>query len=224
MSLPQDPHSDSDAHVLEPAEQTASFIVNLCALPRSSIPEHLPIDLEGLRPFVSRRTKDGIHRFYLHVGFFRTLAEAETWLRGARATYPAAFVSEIADTLRASEPGALPLADTHLMKVLEVRGPRHEAETGDTGSYSVQTEARVLGEPSATATPAWPIPTPVSQAPPTKPAAAADVPQKPRATDAWSETIAEVNNDSSSTSGVRHLRVEILRPATRAQRPSKPRK
>jgi len=214
MNIPQDPQSGPDARAPESAEPTGSFIVNLCALPRSSVPEHLPVDLEGLRPFVSRRTRDGIHRFYLHVGFFRTLAEAETWLRGARATYPAAFVSEIADTLRASEPGTLPLADTHLMKVLEVRGPRHDDETGDTGSYSVQTEARVLGEPS-TATPAWPIPTPLSQEPAAKAAPKADVPQKPRATDAWSEVIAEVNNHASSGSGVRHLRVEIQRPKTR---------
>jgi hypothetical protein len=221
MNIPQDPQSGTDGRAPESEEPAGSFIVNLCALPRASIPEHLPVDLEGLRPFVSRRTKDGNHRFYLHVGYFRTLAEAETWLSRARATYPAAFVSEIADTLRAPESGALPLADTHLMKVLEVRAPRHDDETGDTGSYSVHSEERILGESS---TPAWPIPTPLSQEPPAKAAAKAGTPQKPRTTDAWSELIAEGKSDSSSTSGVRHLRVEVLRPATRSHKPSKPRK
>jgi hypothetical protein len=224
MNGPQDPQSGADARAPETEEPTGSFIVNLCALPRASLPEHLPIDLEGLRPFISRRTRDGVHRFYLHVGFFRTLAEAETWLSGARMLYPAAFASEVADTLRDSEQGSLPLADTHLMKVLEVRTPRHADETGDTGTYSVQSEARILAEPSATATPVWPIPAPSSPEPPAKTIAKADVPQKPRATDAWSELIAEVNNNSSSTSGVRHLRVERLKSVTRSQKPSKPRK
>ena len=224
MNIPQDPPSGSDSSAPESEQATGSFIVNLCALPRASIPEHLPVDLEGLRPFVSRRTKDGIHRFYLHVGFFGTQAEAERWLSVARATYPAAFVSEIADTLRPSEPGSLPTADTHLMKVLEVRAPRHPGETGDTGSYSVQDEARMLGEAAADATPEWPIPTPLSQQPTAKPVAKPDVPQKPRPVDAWSEVVAEMNSGSTSTSGVRHLSVELLRKATRPQKPSKPRK
>jgi hypothetical protein len=220
MNSPQDSQSGPGAHASEAEEPGGSFIVNLCGLPRSSLPEHLAIDLEGLRPFVSRRTTDGIHRFYLHVGFFRTRVEAETWLSGARARYPAAFVSEIADTLRASEPGSLPLADTHLMKVLEVRAPRNDYETGDTGSYSVQSEARMRGDSAETDAPAWPMPTPLPQEPPAK----ADVPQKPRATDAWSEVIAEANSDSSSASGVRHLRVEMVRPVSRSPKPSKPRK
>jgi hypothetical protein len=198
-----------------PQESAGSFIVNLCALPRPSVPEHLPVELEGLRPFISRRTKEGVHRFYLHVGFFESRVEAETWLERARAAYPNAFVSELADTLRPSEPGSPPFADTQVMRVLEVRAPRHDDRGSDTGSYSVQTEERVLGKPPSTADVAWPIPATVSQAPPAKTSVKADVPKKPERTDAWSEVVADVSNDSASTSGVRHLRVEFQRPRGR---------
>jgi hypothetical protein len=202
----------------------ASFIVNLSALPGPYVPEHLPLELEGLRPFISRRTRDGIHRFYLHVGFFHSLVEAETWLSGARAMYPNAFVSELADTLRPAEPGTPPFADTQVMRVLEVRAPRHDDEGSDTGSYSVQSEERVLGEPPADSPAAWEISAPLSLTPPANTPARPDVPKTPKATDAWSEVVAEVNNDSSSTSGVRHLRVEIQRPRNRSRKSPKERR
>jgi hypothetical protein len=177
-----------------------SFIVNLCAVPRPSIPEHLPVDLEGLRPFLSRRTKDGVHRFYLHVGFFRSRGEAEAWVRTARATYPNAFVSEISDAVRPSEPGGLPIADTHEMKVLEVRAPRHDDDVTDTPA-------------------SWPLA--VSPPPAGKAFDRADGPKAPKApTDAWSEVVAEKGSNAS----VRHLRVEIQRPRDPSRKSPKPRK
>jgi hypothetical protein len=227
MSIPQNPNSDTapDERAPAPEGSAVSFIVNLCALPGPAVPEPPPTELEGLRAFVSRRTKDGIHRFYLHVGYFHTLDDAEAWLANARTMYPNAFVSKLADTLRPSEPGAPPRADTEVLKVLEVRGPRRDGESGDTGSYAVQSEARVLGTPPAAPAVAWPMPPPVSQAPPAKPPVRADVPKPPpTAAEAWSTFVAEANSDSLSTSGVRHLRVEIQRPRNRSSKPSKTRK
>lgn len=177
---------------------TTTFIVNLCRLQRPSIPEHLPVNLEGLRPFLSRRTKDGEHRFYLHVGFFQSRTEAETWVNAARASYPNAFVSELTDAVRPSEPGSLPIADTHEMKVLEVRAPRHDEDIG---------EAEL---PKTTLTfdrTPWPKPS---------------KPVKPK--DAWSEVLAEANSRSTASSGVRHLRVEFQRPRDPSRKSPKPRK
>jgi hypothetical protein len=227
MNIPQDSKSASapDVRALVADRSAGSFIVNLCALPGPAVPEPPPPELEGLRAFVSRRTKDGSHRFYLHVGFFQTLVEAEAWLSTARAKYPIAFVSELADTLRPSDPGALPLADTQVLKVLEVRARRRDGENGDTGSYAVQSEPRVLGTTPANPVVAWPMPSPLSplsQASPAKPPARADVPKTPSAADAWNAFVAEA--DSSSTSGVRHLRVEIQRPRNRSLKSSKTRK
>lgn len=196
MTLPQDPQSTSAPEGSASASERSagSFIVNLCALPRPAIPEHLPVDLEGLRPFLSRRTKDGVHRFYLHVGFFASLAEAEAWLGRARTTYPNSFVSEIADTLRPSEPGTPPIADTQTTRVLEARERPHIDVGTETGSYAIPLDARVLTKP----------------------------PTAPKAVDAWSEVLAERNSGSSS--GVRHLRVEIQRRRDQSRKPPKTRK
>lgn len=214
MNIPQDPKSASmpDARAPVPDRSAGSFIVNLCALPEPAVPQPPPTELEGLRSFVSRRTKDGIDRFYLHVGFFPTLGEAEEWLSTVRARYPIAFVSKLADTLRPSEPGAPPVADTQVLRVLEARAPQRDSESGGTGSYAVHSEARVRGTPPATSAVTWPMPSP-AQAAPGKPPARADVPKTPRPADVWNAFVAsEAGNDSASTSGVRHLRVEIQRP------------
>ena len=224
MNISQDPKSASgpDMHALAADRSAVSFIVNLCALPTPAVPQPPPSELEGLRAFVSRRTKDGINRFYLHVGFFQTLGEAEEWLGTVRPTYPRAFVSKLADTLRSSEPGAPPVADTQVLRVLEARAPKRDSESDETGSYAVQSEARILGTPPATSGVVWPIPSPPSQATREKPPARADAPKAPlSAADAWNAFVSEANNDSSSTSGVRHLRVEFQRPRNRSLRSSK---
>jgi hypothetical protein len=99
------------------------FIVTLCALPGLALPQLPAADLVGLRPFVSRRTGVGGERFYLHVGFFQTLGESETWLNTVRTTYPNAFASKLPDGPRSGEPAASVLADTQVLKVLQVRAP-----------------------------------------------------------------------------------------------------
>jgi hypothetical protein len=227
MNSSQDPQSASvpDTHALAAQRSAGSFIVNLCALPTPAIPQPPPTELEALRSFVSRRTKDGIDRFYLHVGFFQTSEEAEEWLSTARTTYPNAFVSKLADTLRSAEPGAPPVADTQVLRVLEARAPQRGESGGDTGSYAVQSEARMLGTPPATAAVAWPMPAAPLQATPARPAAKppANLPAKVdakkaplSAAEAWNVFVAEANSDSSP-SGVRHLRVEIQRPRKSAK-------
>lgn len=208
MNDPQDSNSASvaDARARAPDESAGSFIINLCALPGPALPEDLPLELAGLRAFVSRRTKDGIHRFYLHVGFFHSLDDANAWLGSAHAKYPGAFVSKLAETLRPSEPGTPPVADTQVVKELD----------------------KEHGTASAPRAVVWPMRAAVSPPPPqAKPAPKPDVPKaakSPSAADAWSAFIDEVNNDPSSSSGVRHLRVEFQRPRKRPGKSPKPRK
>jgi hypothetical protein len=223
MNILQDPRSASgpDTGALAADRPAGSFIVNLSALSEPAVPQPPPTDLQGLRSFVSRRTKDGIHRFYLHVGFFQTSSDAQEWLSTVRTRYPNAFVSKLAETLRPSEPGAPLVADTQVMKVLDVRAPQLDNESNETGSYVVQSEARILGTPPPASGVIWPMPSSSPQATPVKPPATAALQKAPRDADAWSTFMA---SDSSRTTGVRHLHVEIQRPRNSPLRPSKTRR
>ncbi len=79
----------------EPAPEAGPFVINLCssstpmALPRTDLPE-----LQRFNFFVSRRFEEGRERFRLHMGFFETLVEAETWLALVREMYPGAWAGE----------------------------------------------------------------------------------------------------------------------------------
>jgi hypothetical protein len=51
-------------------------------------------ELKRFSFFVSRRREDNRERFRLHMGYFRTLAEAEEWLNVIRDVYPGAWAGE----------------------------------------------------------------------------------------------------------------------------------
>ena len=80
---------------VEPAAEAGPFVINLCssstpmALPRADLP-----DLKRFTFFVSRRFEEGRERFRLHMGFFATQAEAESWLGLVREVYPGAWTGE----------------------------------------------------------------------------------------------------------------------------------
>jgi hypothetical protein len=77
------------------ANGTGPFVINLCssttpmALSHPDSPE-----LKRFSFFVSRRREDNRERFRLHMGYFRTLAEAEEWLNVIRDVYPGAWAGE----------------------------------------------------------------------------------------------------------------------------------
>lgn len=77
------------------AQGEGPFVINLCssttpmALAQPQTPE-----LKRFNFFVSRRRADGRDRFYLHMGHFMTLAEAEEWVAVVRDIYPGAWAGE----------------------------------------------------------------------------------------------------------------------------------
>jgi len=110
---------------------TGHFILTLCPLaaPVSIRPSQSP----RLRPFTffmsSARQPDGSERLYLHMGYFKTLADAERWLEPVRRRYPNAFAttapaSQPAVPQKSSDPAPLngeSLTDTQVLKILEAR-------------------------------------------------------------------------------------------------------
>jgi hypothetical protein len=126
---------------------TGHFMLTLCRLagPVCIRPPQSP-RLKPFTFFMSRaRQPDGSERFYLHMGYFETLADAESWLEAVRRHYPNAFAySTPVKFLRPanSEAPSLPpaafqpvvpqssdpaplndesLTDTQVLKILETR-------------------------------------------------------------------------------------------------------
>jgi hypothetical protein len=126
---------------------TGHFMLTLCRLaaPVSIRPPQSP-RLKPFTFFVSRaRQPDGSEQFYLHMGYFETLADAERWVEAVRRHYPNAFATiapveflRPADSeapslppaasqpvvSQSSDPAQLTdesLTDTQVLKILETR-------------------------------------------------------------------------------------------------------
>lgn len=184
------------------------FVVNLCALAAPlAVPQPRAPELREFRFFVSRQMVRGHECFALHMGFFRTHAEAAKWMSVVRPTYPGASISRLGGQ---AAPASVPepmLTDTQVLKVLEVRAPTRN--TTETGSYSVRAEERVR-EP-ALKSPA--APSHATQTPSAARVSSASRP--PRGLEdelhALTGEFDLDSTDSLSATGVRHLRVQVER-------------
>ena len=213
----------SSSSLLKPLAEPmlGSFIVNLCALPSPHLPAQMPPPTATTpRFFVSRRKVEGSERYYMHAGFFDTLAEAEHWRDVWRSRYPNAFVSQLGSRPSANTTDTGVLSETETLRVLEVRAPKRDQapdEHADTHSYTVTAETRLQTQQelslSATTAPAVSSPAPVARVPaPTAPKGRA--PESSRDLAAALRDLATRPDepehvDLSSTTGVRHLRIEF---------------
>jgi hypothetical protein len=159
------------ASSVEPAVEAGPFVINLCssstpmALPRADLPE-----LKRFTFFVSRRFEEGRERFRLHMGFFATQAEADSWLALVRDIYPGAWAGEApGKKLRARAVAAAEVQAAHA-----------------TGPHSLAPQVEPTAPPPvvAPATPSADRSVPTLQpaaAAPVKPAAARSAPGRPGA-------------------------------------------
>jgi hypothetical protein len=113
-STPVEPNGPSSFHREHGAQAgTERFMLTLCELAAavSIRPPRAP-QLKPYTFFMSRRYQpDGSERLYLHMGYFKTLAEAERWAESVRRHYPDAFAHVApAVFVQAAEPEAPSLA------------------------------------------------------------------------------------------------------------------
>jgi hypothetical protein len=144
--------TDGAASSVEPAAEAGPFVINLCssstpmALPRTDMPE-----LSRFNFFVSRRFEEGRERFRLHMGFFATQAEAESWLGVVREVYPGAWAGEAPGRkLRAR---AVAAAEAQAAQAAGPRPPAPEVEPG----IEIELAADVEPTPAPQARPATPV-------------------------------------------------------------------
>lgn len=207
-----------------------SYIVNLCALPSPQLPpQTLTPEFKSLRFFVSRRRVAGGERFYLHVGFFPTLAQSEHWRDLFLSSYPNAFVSQLSSTPSAPMPDPAVLSETQTLRVLEVRAPRRDGprdEQAESGFYTMPPEARL--QPSQVQSPITTRASPLSDSALATTTGTARTGQTTGNSRDLAEALRDLaakpdrpeHSDLSSTTGVRHLRIEFVRKSKRPPKTS----
>jgi hypothetical protein len=144
------------------AEHAQAFMVTLCRLSRPVTiqPSRSP-QLRSFTFFTSRsRQPDGGERLYLHMGYFRTLSDAQQWQQRLRSRYPNALATPVPPALLArpsvdacasqaaapesapaQEPSPAtdePLSDTQVMRILETGSLGGEDDTGQRAASRVE--------------------------------------------------------------------------------------
>jgi hypothetical protein len=164
------PTGSPDPNPIRAQAGTGHFMLTLCQLAAPVvIPPLESPQLKPFRFFMSRaRRPDGSEQLYLHMGYFETLADAETWVDVVRRHYPNAFATIAPVALlrpASSDAPAVPpvasLTDTQVLKILDrrrvpaVQGDVDESNCDqiellrpeDTGTRQALKEAVVRGAP-----------------------------------------------------------------------------
>lgn len=188
-------------NMISPGTQAGKFVISLCtvAVP-ITIPQPRSPELLRYRFFLHTCWEEGTRCHRLYMGYFATRADAEQWLGKLRRIYPSAFVS--------ISPEAHLLTSAQIMSLLDQ--PASSSSTAP-------------GVPAATAT----IPSPAARAPQSSRMAQPQQRQESRRSEpslqdtveALKVSTLDVNMDEDplSSTGVRHLRIEIQNEAPRAR-------
>jgi hypothetical protein len=185
------------------SKPTARFVINLCSIAAPiPIPQPRAAQLSRYRFFLSQSWEEGRRRYRLHMGHFPTVAEAQKWLDILRKVYPSAFVSEApADELDL-------LSNTEVLRILQ-------QPVADLSGTATREPIQAL-RPTSPSSPAEKRDVNSSSTTLTRTRQAGSALQK--SLEALGASEFDVHNeDELSSTGVRHLYVEVQRKKPRAQ-------
>ncbi len=181
------------------------FVINLCSLPAPiTIPQPRASRLSRYSFFLSHCWEDGRRQYWLHMGYFRSPAEADKWLATLKRVYPKAHVAEAPQ----SQPELM--SNTQRLRILDI------GRIGGSGSGSDSREVRSTAAPGAAPKSSSPKPSPANARPHVKPEApAARSERRPEPT--IEDTLNELRTSEFdmgdgtdlNATGVRHLRFEV---------------
>ena len=187
--------------MIAPSTQAGKFVISLCtvAVP-ITIPQPRSPELLRYRFFLHTCWEEGARCHRLYMGYFATRADAEKWLLKLRRIYPSAFVSV--------SPEAHLLTGTQVVSLLD-------QPTSFSGT-APGVAAAAPSMPLRTAQPSQPFR--VAQ-PLQRPEARRSTPSLQDTVEALKVSTLDVNMDEDplSSTGVRHLRIEIQTEAPRAR-------
>ncbi len=188
--------------MISPSAQAGKFVVSLCtvAVP-ITIPQPRSPQLLRYRFFLHTCWEEGTRCHRLYMGYFDTRAEAEKWLGKLRRIYPSAFVS--------LSPEARLLTGAQIMSLLDQ--PASSSSAAPAAPGAAPTVASLAAQP----------PQPARMAQQRRESRHSE-PSLQDAVQALKVSTLNVNMDEDplSTTGVRHLRIEIESdpPRTRAEK------
>ena len=203
--------TDGAASSVESAAEAGPFVINLCssstpmALPRADMPELCRFNF-----FVSRRFEEGRERFRLHMGFFATQAEAESWLGLVREVYPGAWAGEApGKKLRAR---AVAAAEAQAAEAAGPRPPAPEVEP----AMEIELAAEVAPAPPAQTRAAAPGADATAAVPTLRPAAGSPA-APPVAAKQAAVTVPEAGFKPRASAAAERSGIAALAPPTRAK-------
>ena len=178
--------------MISPSAQAGKFVISLCSVAVPiTIPQPRSPELLRYRFFLHTSWEEGTRTHRLYMGYFATREDAEKWLGTLRRIYPSAFVSLAPEAQTLSNPQVVSLLDQSASTSPSQPLSSSSARRGDTPSH-VRND------------------TP-SHAP-------REGIEKRRSETSLEDTIAALkvdtlalntDEDSLSSTGVRHLRIEV---------------
>lgn len=161
-------------------KSTGTFFLTLCSVPAPiSLPEPKSPTMLRYRFFFSKEQETGVDRCWLHFGYFHTMEEAAKWRDVLHRVYPAAAIHTIPRN-DGIPPGAAASDNLSESQVL-----------------TLLTKGAAAGKPA----------TPTSESVPGPRKATLEDTLNELRDSAWRNF--DVDNDETSATGVRHLRVEV---------------
>ncbi|HEY4213643.1 MAG TPA: hypothetical protein VGM84_19350 [Steroidobacteraceae bacterium] len=195
--------------------ETGKYVISLCSVPVPiTVPQPRSPDLARYKFFLHTYWEEGSRRHRLYMGYFASRDDAARWLTTLRKVYPSAFVSETPESQSLSNSQIVSLLDPDLPSGASQRIPARVAAAAPSASAPAAPKvapSRPQAETSATGR--WRLPTMAD--------AVADL--KASAIDARLESS---DQDMGNTTGVRHLKIEVVREVSRrrGEKVVKPRK
>jgi hypothetical protein len=180
---------------------TGKYVISLCTVPVPiTVPQPRSPDLARYQFFLHTYWEEGSRRHRLYMGYFASRDDAARWLTTLRKVYPSAFVSEA--------PESQALSNSQIVSMLDPGLP---------SGASQKIPARVAPSPpqaETSATGRWKLPSMDD--------AVADL----KASAALSVDVDSDDQDMGNTTGVRHLKIEVVREVSRrkAEKVVKPKK
>ena len=178
--------------MISPSAQAGKFVISLCSVAVPiTIPQPRSPELLRYRFFLHTSWEEGTRTHRLYMGYFATREDAEKWLGTLRRIYPSAFVSLAPEAQTLSNPQVVSLLDQSASTSLSQPMSSSSTRRGDTPSHARND-------------------TP-SHAP-------RERIEKRRSETSLEDTIAALkvdtlalntDEDSLSSTGVRHLRIEV---------------
>ena len=195
------------------------YVISLCTVPVPiTVPQPRSPDLARYKFFLHTYWEEGTRRHRLYMGYFASRDDAARWLTTLRKVYPSAFLTEAPESQALSNSQIVSLLDPGLpagsSQKIPARGAAAASAAQTRATKVAPQHASTAPQAETGATGRWKLPSMADAVADLKASAALDV------------NLESADQDIGSTTGVRHLKIEVVREVSRrrGEKVVKPRK